>query len=186
MTLLNKCRFLYAYTYGWLGLGHPAPQGMRVIIQRVKQASVAAHGTLVSAIDDGYLLLVGIHRNDTEHDALELARKLCSLCLFSTDQCKRWAMPITDTEHKVLAVSQFTLYANCEKGCKPDFHAAMAGEMAVKLFDRFVEAVNALMAEKKGGGEWVLKGAFGDHMQVSLVNDGPVTILLESKAFMRK
>jgi D-aminoacyl-tRNA deacylase len=157
---------------------HPRTS-MKLVIQRVHEAAVHVNNALISSIPGGLLVLVGIHRHDTDTDLDELARKLASIRLFShADQ--RWSHSLKDAQElQLLLVSQFTLYGDCAKGSKVDFHNAMGGEAAVVLFERFV----GRMREELGEGR-VKTGAFGQYMRVSLVNDGPVTILLESKAFL--
>lgn len=151
---------------------------MKLVIQRVLEASVHVQDTLVGAISRGLLVLVGIHRDDTEADLQELVRKLLSLRLFSSND-QKWSTNISDCKDlSVLLVSQFTLYGDVQKGSKVDFHQAMSGEAARIMFDKFVVAVKAALGEER-----VQTGAFGQYMKVSLVNDGPVTILLESKSF---
>lgn len=151
---------------------------MKLVIQRVHEAAVHVNDTLVSSIHRGLLVLVGIHRHDTEADLDELARKLASIRLFS-HQDQRWALSLKDdADLQLLLVSQFTLYGDSAKGSKVDFHNAMGGEAAVVLFDGFVGRMRGELGEER-----VKTGAFGQYMRVSLANDGPVTIVLESKAY---
>lgn len=153
---------------------------MRLIIQRVREASVTADEAIVGRIEEGLLVLVGLHRQDTTADADELAKKLLSLRLFPTPET-RWTNSLLDLpKHKLLLVSQFTLYASTEKGAKLDFHAAMSGPEAQVLFNYFVDKTKAALGDDR-----VYTGAFGRYMQIALVNDGPVTVTLESRSYLR-
>jgi D-aminoacyl-tRNA deacylase len=152
---------------------------MKLVIQRVKEATVTVEDQIVGSIKEGLLVLVGIHNKDTSMDVDEMSRKLVSLRLFSSPN-SRWSLNLKDSDNSVLLVSQFTLYSNTEKGSKPDFHDAMAGPQAECFFNAFVESVGLALGKSR-----VQTGAFGKYMNVSLVNDGPVTILLESKSFKK-
>lgn len=144
---------------------------MRLIIQRVSQASVTVNNELVAAIGPGYLILVGVTHDDTTAKADWLANKAAGLRLFEDEQGLT-NLALADVGGEALAVSQFTLYANVRKGRRPSFVAAARPEIALPLFERFVSSL-----EQKGVS--VKTGVFGAHMQVALVNDGPVTIILE-------
>jgi D-tyrosyl-tRNA(Tyr) deacylase len=146
---------------------------MRVVVQRVGNASVSVDGALLSHIEGGLLLLVGIGRDDAEADLLWMARKIPNLRIFE-DEAGKMNRSVRDVGGAILAVSQFTLYADASRGNRPGFSAAALPETALGLFGRFVE----LLREESG--LVVETGLFGADMQVSLVNDGPVTILLES------
>lgn len=146
---------------------------MKLLIQRVLSASVSVEGTTISAIGPGLLVLIGINRSDTPAKAVSLARKLLKLRLWPSAS-KTWDLNVTQKEYEVLLVSQFTLQAVL-KGNKPDFHQAMNPESAHELFEFFTSEVRA-----NSGSSRVLTGCFGQHMDVSLSNDGPVTISLES------
>ena len=154
---------------------------MRLVIQRAISASVTAieQARVTGAIDRGLLVLVGIESSDTDKDLEYCANKLVNLKLWSevTDGPVRrqWKSSVMEVGGGVLLVSQFTLYARTTKGTKPDFHRAMAGPDARVMFDRFVE-----MVKTRYPGGYVGVGAFGEYMNVSLVNDGPVTIIVES------
>jgi D-tyrosyl-tRNA(Tyr) deacylase len=159
---------------------------MRLVIQRALSASVTAveQGRITGAIDKGLLVLVGIESTDTEHDLEYCANKLVNLKLWpenldahSSDDTPRrqWKQSVMEIRGGVLLVSQFTLYARTSKGTKPDFHRAMAGPDARTRFDKFVQSVKT----KYVGGN-IGVGAFGEYMNVTLVNDGPVTIIIES------
>ena len=140
---------------------------MRALVQRVSEASVTVNGTEVARIGPGLLVLLGIRRGDSEADADRLAAKLLALRIFE-DGDGRMNLSVADVDGELLCVSQFTLYGDTRKGNRPSFvEAAPPGE-AELLYERVREALNA-----QGG-------VFGAHMAVALVNDGPVTVLLES------
>jgi len=147
---------------------------MKVLVQRVRQASVCVEGREVSAIGAGLLLLVGIAQDDTEQDMQYLLRKTLALRIFN-DENGVMNRSVQDVGAQILAVSQFTLMADSRKGNRPSYIAAARPELAKPYFDRFVQALSA------GLGQPVPTGVFGADMQVSLINDGPVTILLDSR-----
>ncbi|AFK61906.1 D-tyrosyl-tRNA(Tyr) deacylase [Advenella kashmirensis WT001] len=147
---------------------------MKVLVQRVRQASVHVDGVEVSAIGAGMLLLVGIAQDDTEQDAQYLLRKTLALRIFNDDNGVM-NLSVLDAGAQILAVSQFTLMADTRKGNRPSYIAAARPEFAKPYFERFVQQLSA------GLGQAVPVGVFGANMQVSLVNDGPVTILLDSR-----
>ncbi len=144
---------------------------MRVVLQRVSEASVTVEGKTVAAIGIGYLALVGVTHDDTPAQAEWLARKVAGIRLFEDHQGLT-NLALADVGGEVLAVSQFTLYADARKGRRPSFVHAARPEIARPLFDHFVDAL-------RREGVRVQTGVFGAHMRVALVNDGPVTILLE-------
>jgi D-tyrosyl-tRNA(Tyr) deacylase len=137
---------------------------VRALVQRVSRAAVRVGGAEVSAIGPGLLVLLGVTHDDTDADADRLAAKVLALRIFPDDE-GRMNTPLGDRE--VLCVSQFTLYGDVRKGNRPSFVAAAPGEAAERLYERFCEAASAK------------RGVFGADMQVELVNDGPVTLLLE-------
>ncbi|HZF58178.1 MAG TPA: D-aminoacyl-tRNA deacylase [Rubrobacter sp.] len=145
---------------------------MRVVLQRVKSASVTVEGETVSAIGSGLLLLVGIAQGDGEAEADWLAAKVAGLRVMGDDEGKM-NRGVTDAGGAVLAVSQFTLLAETHKGKRPSFVGAASPEEAERLFDFFCERLHA------AGVDRVETGRFGAMMEVALVNDGPVTIVLE-------
>ena len=145
---------------------------MRVVLQRVKSASVTVEGETVSAIGSGLLLLVGIAQGDGEAEADWLAAKVAGLRVMGDDEGKM-NRGVTDAGGAVLAVSQFTLLAETRKGKRPSFVGAAPREEAERLFDFFCERLHA------AGVDRVETGRFGAMMEVALVNDGPVTIVLE-------
>jgi D-tyrosyl-tRNA(Tyr) deacylase len=146
---------------------------MRAVIQRVSSASVEVGGTVSGTIERGLLALIGVARDDTESDAEVMASKIAGLRIFN-DESGAMNLGLTDVGGAVLAVSQFTLYGDARKGRRPSFIDAAAGPEAQPLFDRVVE----LMRRE---GLSVETGIFGASMRVSLVNEGPVTILLDSR-----
>ncbi len=145
---------------------------MRVVLQRVKEASVSIDGEVHGAIGLGFLLLVGVGPEDTAEDLTYLCRKIVNMRIFSDDQGKM-NHSIQDVGGSILSISQFTLFAQTKKGNRPAFTGAAQPDLAKSLYDDF----NQLL------GEFVPleTGVFGADMQVALVNDGPVTILLDSK-----
>ena len=147
---------------------------MRIVLQRVKSASVAIEGSVVGEIEQGFLLLVGVEPDDTRDDASYLARKIAGMRIFS-DENGKMNLSIDQVGGKILSVSQFTLFADTKKGNRPSFTGAASPEAANKLYEEFNEI---LLTEY---GLIVETGEFGADMQVSLVNDGPVTILLDTK-----
>ena len=146
---------------------------MRVVIQRVKQANVNINNAVQAEIKQGLLILVGIHKDDVFNDAVFLADKILSLRIFP-DQDKKMNLDIIAIKGSLLVVSQFTLYANTASGNRPDFLAAAPPEKAQKLYHDFLDRL-------KKGPVPVASGVFGANMQVELVNDGPVTIIMDSR-----
>ncbi|MDP8205447.1 MAG: D-aminoacyl-tRNA deacylase [Candidatus Electryonea clarkiae] len=144
---------------------------MRILIQRVMNASVQVNNNEVSKIDRGYLLFVGIHEHDTESEVKWLASKTSGLRLFE-DADGKFNHSIQETMGEVLVVSQFTLYGDARKGRRPSFSHAAPPEKAEPLCKLFADLL-------REGNLTVKEGVFGAQMQVSLVNDGPVTIMLE-------
>ncbi|MEJ9211982.1 D-aminoacyl-tRNA deacylase [Bacillus smithii] len=146
---------------------------MRVVLQRSKEASVEVDGKTVGQISSGFVLLVGITHEDTEEDAAYLAEKIAGLRVFEDDKGKM-NLSILDVNGEILSISQFTLYGDTRKGRRPNFMNAAKPSHAEPLYDRF----NELLRDK---GVHVETGRFGAMMDVKLVNDGPVTLILESK-----
>ena len=145
---------------------------MRVLLQRVTRARVTVDGHEVAAIEQGYFALVGVGRDDDSDAAARLATKCVALRVFPDDQ-GLMNRTLGEVGGAVLAVSQFTLYADTRRGNRPSFTAAAAPELAERLYEEFAAAVRA-------AGVPVATGVFGAHMVVELENDGPVTILLEA------
>jgi D-aminoacyl-tRNA deacylase len=147
---------------------------MRAVVQRVSRASVTVAGEVVGRIESGLLVLLGVAEGDTQEDVVFLATKIVGLRIFADDEGKM-NRSLADVEGKMLVVSQFTLLGDCRKGRRPSFVAAARPERAVELYRGFV-------AEVQGQGISVETGRFQEHMDVELVNDGPVTLILESRA----
>jgi D-tyrosyl-tRNA(Tyr) deacylase len=145
---------------------------MRAVIQRVRAASVAVDGVIVGAIGAGLVILVGVTHDDDESDARWLAQKIATLRIFEDDSSK-FNLSMLDVGASALVVSQFTLYADARRGRRPDFIAAARPEIAEPLIDRFA----ALLRDQ---GLKVATGQFQAKMLVTLENDGPVTIILDS------
>lgn len=146
---------------------------VRVVIQRSKKASVSINQEIVGAIDQGFVLLVGIGEEDTQEDVEYLVRKISKMRIFEDGEGKM-NLSLADVEGEILSISQFTLHANTKKGNRPSFIEAAKPDRAIPLYDAF----NQQLREQ---GFKVEVGQFGADMQVSLVNDGPVTILIDSK-----
>jgi D-aminoacyl-tRNA deacylase len=147
---------------------------MRVVVQRSKSAKVTVGGEITGQISSGLVLLVGVTHDDLEEDAAFLAEKIVNLRIFE-DAAEKMNLSLMDVGGQILSVSQFTLYGDCRKGRRPSFIEAARPEHALKIYDFF----NALLREK---GIQVETGRFGAMMDVALINDGPVTIIVESKA----
>ncbi len=144
---------------------------MKIVVQRVKQADVKVDGEIVGKIDKGFMVLVGVTHTDTKENADYLAKKLCKLRVFE-DENEKMNLSLKDVDGKLLLISQFTLYANTADGNRPSFIEAARPEQANELYEYFCEKC-------KEQGIEVQKGIFGAHMEVSLINDGPVTIIIE-------
>ena len=144
---------------------------MKLVIQRVKNASVTVEKKVVGEIEKGFLVLIGIKVGDTKEQADYLVKKLWNLRVF-TDEIDKMNLSLKDVEGKLLIVSQFTLYANCNDGNRPSFIEAARPEEAIPLYEYFCN-------ECKKNNIEVQRGIFGADMKVKLLNDGPVTILME-------
>ncbi|MDN3020181.1 D-aminoacyl-tRNA deacylase [Neobacillus drentensis] len=147
---------------------------MRVVVQRSKAAQVTVNGEITGQITKGFVLLVGITHEDREEDAAYLADKIVNLRIFE-DEAGKMNFSLLDVGGEILSVSQFTLYGDCRKGRRPNFMDAARPKQAVQLYEVF----NTMLREK---GVKVETGVFGAMMDVSLTNDGPVTLIVESKA----
>lgn len=145
---------------------------MRAVVQRVKEASVSIDGNLVSEIDKGILLLLGIEIEDDDKDFEYIFRKVLNLRIFN-DENNIMNKSLMDYNLSLLVVSQFTLYGDAKKGNRPSYVRAAKTELGTKYYEKFIE-------EAKKLGINVKNGVFGADMEVSLINDGPVTILLDS------
>ena len=146
---------------------------MKFVIQRVKQASVKVEGSVIGEIEKGYLVLIGVSDKDTEAVADKMIQKMIGLRIFEDAEGKT-NLSLADVGGSLLLVSQFTLYANCKKGNRPSFIEAGAPDKANQLYEYIIE-------ESKKSVSVVQTGRFGAEMEVSLINDGPFTILLDSE-----
>ena len=144
---------------------------MKIILQKVKKASVSVDNKMVGSIDKGYCLLVGVHKESTEEDARYLAKKIAQARLFE-DENDKINLSLKDVGGSILSVSQFTLYADTKKGNRPSFTSAAGAEKANELYEKFNEYL-------KEEGVTVETGIFQTMMEVNIVNDGPVTIVYE-------
>lgn len=147
---------------------------MRLVIQRVREASVTIGGGTVSSIGKGLLVLVGVEQGDTEEDMRWLVGKTVGLRIFDDSQGVM-NLSVQDVGGEILAVSQFTLTASTRKGNHPSYIRAAGHEIAVPLYDRYCDEVAAAVGRPVG------RGVFGADMQVALINDGPVTIIIDSR-----
>ena len=143
---------------------------MKVLIQRVKQASVTIENTLYSQIDKGYLIFLGIEKEDSEDKIEWLVNKILNLRIFENDEGKM-THSIIDVQGEILLVSQFTLCGNCKKGNRPSFDNAMLPKEAEILYEKFINVLSKNITVKTG--------SFGAMMDVALINDGPVTFMIE-------
>ena len=145
---------------------------MKLVIQRVKNAKVEVDNKIVGQINKGFMVLLGVKKGDTTKEADYLARKLCNLRVFE-DENEKMNLSLKDVNGELLIVSQFTLYGDAKEGNRPSFIEAELPDKANELYEYFMEKC------KENGIEKVEHGVFGAHMDVSLTNDGPVTILIE-------
>ncbi|MBY5034197.1 D-tyrosyl-tRNA(Tyr) deacylase [Streptococcus gallolyticus] len=145
---------------------------MKIVMQRVSSASVSIEGQVVGAIDQGLLLLVGVGTDDSQEDLDYAVRKIVNMRIFS-DEAGKMNLSVQDVQGAILSISQFTLFADTKKGNRPAFTGAAKSDMASHLYDQFNQSLANFVP--------VEKGVFGADMQVSLVNDGPVTIILDTK-----
>lgn len=146
---------------------------MKVVMQRVKNASVTIEGNMYSEISEGLLLLVGIEDSDTDEIIEKMAKKCVELRIFE-DENGKINLGLQDIHGSILSISQFTLYADCKKGRRPSFTKAGKPEFSSMMYDKFNELLRSYDVEVK-------TGIFGADMKVALLNDGPVTIILDSK-----
>ena len=147
---------------------------MRTVIQRVLQASVTIDGVIKSAIKNGLLIFVGIEDEDDEEDIKWLSNKIVNLRIFD-DENKIPNISIKDTEGDILVVSQFTLHASTKKGNRPSYLKASKAEVAIPLYEKLIDQL------EKDLGKKIFTGEFGADMKVALINDGPVTIWIDTK-----
>ncbi len=143
---------------------------MRAVIQVVKKASVSVNNKLISSINKGFYILIGIKQTDTEKDVDYIIKKILNLKLFDG-----FKSSVCDVNAEILCTSQFTLFAKTRKGAKPDFHLAMPARDAIKIYENFIRKLQSQYAH-------VYDGKFGEYMEISLVNDGPITIIVDSES----
>ena len=146
---------------------------MKLVVQRVKKSNLKIKNKLYSSINAGMVILIGISKNDNYEMAKELANKIIKLRIFNDDNGKM-NKNIIQIKGEVLVVSQFTLYANTNKGNRPSFVNAAKPELAISLYNHFIDELQKLISSK------VKTGKFGADMKIELINDGPVTIILEN------
>ena len=146
---------------------------MRAVVQRVTSSSVVVDGKVIGNINKGFNVLLGICKDDTIEDLKYIKDKIINLRVFH-DENDKMNLSILDIKGEILAISQFTLYGDCRKGRRPNFMEAMGGDEAKELYDKFIEML-------KESGLNIETGEFGAEMKVEINNDGPVTILLDSK-----
>ncbi|NIP38921.1 MAG: D-tyrosyl-tRNA(Tyr) deacylase [Candidatus Dadabacteria bacterium] len=146
---------------------------MKIVIQRVKQAKVKVNSEVIGKIQQGLLILIGVEKGDELSDIEYLASKILNLRIFE-DENSKMKLSVTDIQGEILAVSQFTLLGDCRKGRRPSFDKSAKGEEAMELYNYFVE-------ELKKSDLNIQTGQFGAHMEVELINDGPLTFILDSK-----
>jgi len=147
---------------------------MKVVVQRVNQASVTIGDKVINCISEGFLLLLGIEKDDNYDDSLWLVNKIINLRLFSDTELKM-NHSILDINGEILVISQFTLHAKIKKGNRPSFVKAAKPEHAKLLYDHFICSLNAILKKD------VKSGVFGENMRVNLINNGPVTIVIDTK-----
>lgn len=146
---------------------------MRVVVQRVSSSKVVADGKVIGQIGRGINVLVGISKDDSEEDLKYIKDKVINLRIFE-DENSKMNLSILDIKGEILAISQFTLYGDCRKGRRPNFMEAQSGEKAIELYDKFIDLL-------KESNLKVETGKFGAEMKVDIQNDGPVTLILDSK-----
>ncbi|AQZ10161.1 DTD1 (YDL219W) [Zygosaccharomyces parabailii] len=149
---------------------------MKVVLQKVSQAAVTVESRVVSSIKSGYFLLVGISTEDTMEDVERLSNKVLTIRVFGDDDASFWKKNIKEANGEILSVSQFTLMARTKKGTKPDLHMAQKGHLAKELYEKFLSLLRQGLGQDK-----VQDGEFGAMMSCSLTNEGPITIILDTK-----
>jgi D-tyrosyl-tRNA(Tyr) deacylase len=146
---------------------------VRAVVQRVTEASVSVDGNVIGHIGHGLMVLLGVAHDDSDSDAETISDKLTGLRCF-TDEDGKFNLSVRDVGGAILVISQFTLFGDCRKGRRPSFTDAARPELATRLYERVIQLLRAEAIH-------VAEGSFGAHMHVHLVNDGPVTLLLDSK-----
>lgn len=147
---------------------------MRIVLQRVSEASVTIEGQVKASIQKGLLLLLGIELNDNQEDIDWLCKKIVTMRIFNDTEGKM-NLSVQDIDGDIIVVSQFTLHANVKKGTRPSFIRAARPEIAIPLYENFIKTITEKLGKTIGTGE------FGAEMKVALLNDGPVTIIIDSK-----
>lgn len=147
---------------------------MRAVIQRVTEASCQVDGNITGSIDNGLLILLGVAADDTQEDLQWVAQKIAGMRIFS-DDAGLMNKSITDVGGRILLISQFTLFAQTKKGNRPSFIRAAKPDMAIPMYEQMIKILGELTSTK------IETGIFGADMKISLVNDGPVTIILDTK-----
>lgn len=153
---------------------------MKLVLQRVHHAAVHVEGNCIGKIGKGLLIFLGVAREDTKDTAEKMFQKVEKLRIFSDNEGKT-NLSVHDIDGELLIISQFTLYADCRKGNRPSFINAGSSEQAEELYEYFIE-----LAKKQFMPEKIQHGEFGAHMEVSLLNDGPFTIVLDSEEILKK
>ena len=157
-------------------LGREESFAMKLVLQRVKSASVTVDNNVISSIGPGVLALVGLHENDTEENLLECSKKLLAAKLWENQNGGQWRHGVKQKNYEVLCVSQFTLYGKLSKKNQPDYKLAMKAIPAEQLYSKFLSILKENYDDNK-----IFDGKFGAMMDVELVNDGPVTLVVESE-----
>ena len=147
---------------------------MRIVIQKVKDASVSVENKTISSIKKGLLILLGIENADTQEDIEWLVKKIVQLRIFG-DENEVMNLSVQDVDGDIIVVSQFTLHASTKKGNRPSYIRAAKPDFSIPMYEKFVDAMESALGKKVGTGK------FGAMMDVSLINDGPVTIIIDSK-----
>lgn len=147
---------------------------MRIVIQKVTESKLSVEGILFSSIGEGLLVLIGIESNDNDEDIEYLVKKICNMRIFE-DKDGVMNLSVKDVDGEIMAVSQFTLMARTKKGNRPSYIDAANPSYSLPMYEKFVAAL------QKGCGKIVKTGEFGANMQISMVNDGPTTIIVDSK-----
>ena len=147
---------------------------MRIVIQKVKEASVSVENKTISSIKKGLLILVGIENADTQEDINYLVKKVVQLRVFG-DENGVMNLSVKDVDGDIIVVSQFTLHANTKKGNRPSYIRAAKPDISIPMYEKFIVEMESALGKKVGTGE------FGATMNVALINDGPVTIIIDSK-----
>lgn len=151
---------------------------MKAVLQRVTRASVKVEGNIVGSCGEGLMILLGVATGDSEEDARVLAEKICKLRIFC-DENDKMNLSVKDIDGEALVVSQFTIMANYRHGNRPDFLESASPDEANRLYEYFAQLISAQLKH-------VGMGVFGAHMEVELINDGPVTIVMDSEVLKKK